>query len=329
MIFLPKVRPRKGRSRKITLDMIRRVWRVHRRMQHVSLRMLARMAFNGYLGEIDVEYWEMRLVMRHQDCYVCALAKWRKLDIRPGSGIRPNIIGQCWSVDYSGTYATLAIGGYNGFFTFVELSCGYGIPFLVKSKMELESCTRKVYTFCRRYGHYMEKLRVDAGTVEQSEQFRMFCDTISDLGLKGIEILPAVANMLNQNPVERHHQHAKYLFAAVLVDQDLLPASFRGLAVISVWRTLNAVTNTLTPESTPMIELEKKATELEHQFRHPFGQPVICAKVGPKVNGMSVTKNEFGVIVGPGFLNNGTSFVYFTSRGCRSVLTWECAHRCL
>ena len=29
----------------------------------------ARMAFNGDLGEIDVEYCEMRLVMRHQDCY--------------------------------------------------------------------------------------------------------------------------------------------------------------------------------------------------------------------------------------------------------------------
>ena len=37
---------------------------------------------------------------------------------------------------------------------------------------------------------------------EQSEQFHDFCDNISDLGLNGIEILPAVENMQNQNPVE-------------------------------------------------------------------------------------------------------------------------------
>ena len=79
----------------------------------------------------------------------------------------------------------------------MELSGGYGIPLLVKSKTELEACTRKVYLFFRRHGHYTAKLRVDAGTVEQSEQFRMFCDTISDLGLKGIEIRPDVANMQN------------------------------------------------------------------------------------------------------------------------------------
>ena len=126
-------------------------------------------------------------------------------------------------------------------------------------------------------------------------------------------------DMQNQNPVERHHQHAKYLCAAVLVDQDLLSASFWGWAVIGVWRSLNAVTNTLTPTSTPMIVFENKITELEHQFCYPFGQPVICAKVGPNINGMSVTKNEFGVVVAPGLLNNGSSFVYFPSRGCRSV----------
>ena len=48
--YLPKVRPHKGRSTKITLDMIHRMWHVHKRMYHVSLRVLTRMAFNGDLG---------------------------------------------------------------------------------------------------------------------------------------------------------------------------------------------------------------------------------------------------------------------------------------
>ena len=53
-------------------------------------------------------------------------------------------MGQYWGVDHSATYATLVLGGFNGFFTFVELSCGYGIPFLLKSKLELEACTRQL-----------------------------------------------------------------------------------------------------------------------------------------------------------------------------------------
>jgi hypothetical protein len=39
-------------------------------------------------------------------------------------------------MDYQGPYATKAIRGFNGKFTFVEWSVGYGVVFLVKSMSE-------------------------------------------------------------------------------------------------------------------------------------------------------------------------------------------------
>ena len=82
-----RIPTRKGRARPLPLDMIPRLWEVHRRMQHVSFATVARMAFLGELGVVDVAYWEIRSAIRNQDPYSCALAKWRRLNTSPGSGI--------------------------------------------------------------------------------------------------------------------------------------------------------------------------------------------------------------------------------------------------
>ena len=49
-------------------------------------------------------------------------------------------------MDYQGPYATKAIGEFNGKFTFVEWSVGYGVLFLVKFKSEAYSCVLKINT---------------------------------------------------------------------------------------------------------------------------------------------------------------------------------------
>ena len=79
------------------------------------------------------------LVRDHQDWYSCLIAKGRALSASPLSGIRPNIFGQTWSMDYQGDYAIKAIGGYVGRYLIVELSRGYIAPFLVKSKSAAEA----------------------------------------------------------------------------------------------------------------------------------------------------------------------------------------------
>ena len=55
--------------------------------------------------------------------------------------------------------------------------------------------------------------------------------------MPGIEILSANVEMQKQNPVERHIQTFDNLDSAVLVNQDLLPASFRGLSALDVAKT--------------------------------------------------------------------------------------------
>jgi hypothetical protein len=53
-------------------------------------------------------------------------------------------------------------------------------------------------------------------------------------------------------------------------------------------------------------------------FKHSFGQPVICTKLGNSISGFG-PKNEFGVVVCPGHLGNGTSLIHFLSAGTRLI----------
>ena len=108
------------------------------------------------------------------------------------------------------------------------------------------------------------------------------------------------------------------MFAAIMVDNDLLPASFWGLGVSAVTETMNNLTNSLCEDgNTPAYYFEGRSLDLRYQFRVGYGQPVVCTRVskqqGPKLLG--ITRNEFGVCVGPGSSQNGAVWVYFPSRG--------------
>jgi hypothetical protein len=261
--------PRSSTKKKPTHDMTFRVWGFHRRMQHVSLCRLSQMIKDGLIIDTGVQAWEIDLVNAQQDCYACALAKWKRLSVKPCSGLHPLVIGSVWSMDYSGPDATKAIGGFTGRFTFLELSVDYGVVFLVKSKMEAFASVVKINLLCRKYGYQFVKLRVDQGSVENSELFLQQCAAINSVGTRGIEVFPANVEMQNQNPVERGVQTADNMIATVMVDQDLLGACFWGWASIAVWRALNAVTNSLCPMSTPLFEFEGKFTNAAKMFKNP------------------------------------------------------------
>lgn len=85
----------------------------------------------------------------------CALAKWKKLNETPSSGLWPLQPGHTWSPDYQGPYSVEAVGGFIGMFTFVCLSTGYGVVFLVRSKTEHFACAEKIDTLCNRWGHFL------------------------------------------------------------------------------------------------------------------------------------------------------------------------------
>ena len=126
--------PNSKRKQTVTHDVSFRVWKLHKRFNHVSLETLAHMSHLDILGDAEATYQEIILVAAHQDCYSCALSKWRRLSATPLSGLLPTLTGKRWSMDYKGPYATLALGGYKGKFVFIDRSCGYCVVFLVKSK---------------------------------------------------------------------------------------------------------------------------------------------------------------------------------------------------
>jgi len=161
----------------------------------------------------------------------------------------------------------------------------------------------------------MQELRVDAGKVEISDEFQKTCDDINGIGVPGIKISPAAPEKQNQNTVERHIQTIENQITANLIDQDLLTGSWWGIASISVWKVRNAMSNSLCPNTTPLFEMEGRYTNVNKMFQHKYGQSVICSKTGNKDNNHHISKNEFGVVVGPGHPDKGTSLVYLPEHG--------------
>ena len=240
-------------------DISRRVWALHRSLLHISLRRIS-----NSLPRVNCTAQEVDLVMSHQTCPACMISSIKKKSTPTGSGLRPTLIGSQWSEDYQGPYSTPAIGGYTGKITFVEVTTGFIMNFLVKSKSatEIANCVKKVAAFCRLHGHLMTSLRCDSATTEVSTELRTLCADMNGPGQQGIDIRPAAPEQQNQNPVERHIQSIDNQVHAVLIDQDLLSASWWGYANIAVSVTRNMVSNELCPDSTPLYLMTRTVTNL-------------------------------------------------------------------
>ena len=67
--------PNSRRKQPITHGVAFRVWKLHKRMNHVPLHTIAHMSLLNILGDAEATYQEINLEAAHQDCYACALAK--------------------------------------------------------------------------------------------------------------------------------------------------------------------------------------------------------------------------------------------------------------
>jgi hypothetical protein len=264
-------------------------------MNHTALTKLAYMVEKITLLNPPCTAKEFLLVRDHQDCYSCMIAKAKAISTSPVSGLRPNIFGQKWSMDYQGDYVIKAIGGYVGRYLFVERNRGYIATFLVRSKSAADAfeCVRKLKIHCKTYWHMMQELQCDAGTTENAQEFKQKCGLINEVqGTRGIEINPVPINMQEWNTVERYVQTFK-----------------------------NKVTNTLCDDGqTPEYYMSGRPTELKNQFRVRHGKPVICTRVSKPKGGKQpgTTRNEFGICVGSGGIN-GAVLVYLPSRGTHAM----------
>ena len=181
--------PQSKQKQQTSHDLSFKVWRLHNGLFHTSLRRIcAMLRANTLLGTKNCTVQEIELVMAHQQCPACMMTKANKRTTPIGSGLRPLQVGRIWSEDYQGPFATPAIGGYTGKYTFVEITCGYLIVLLVKSKTELFDCIKKVAEYCKIHGKLFTTLRCDSGTIETSSELRRLCADVNGLGNQGVEI---------------------------------------------------------------------------------------------------------------------------------------------
>jgi len=249
------------------------------------------------------------------------LSSAKRRNISPGSGLRPTTIGSQWSEDYQGPYSTQAIGGFTGKVTFVEVSTGFVMVFLVKSKSasEISSCIKKVAAFCRLHGHLMTSLRCDSATAELSNELKSFCVDVNGPGVQGVDIRPAGPEQQNQNPVERYIQSIDNQINSVMIDQDLLSPAWWGFATIAVCMMRNMVSNEMCPDSTPLFLLTRTVSDLSKSLYLPFGQLVVTTTLGSRKKMDFEPRNEIGIIVMPQNLYNGTYLVYLPQHGHQYV----------
>lgn len=300
------------RKRKPTHDMCRRVWQLHENLGHSEMRNVAEQIKAGEGGVVDVEPWEINLVIAYQHCLSCAISKWKRYSDQPSSGVHEIIVGRSWSMDYQGPFATTAVGGFTGKFTCVELTTGLGVVYLVKAKDEAYEVVKRLAEYNSMWGRVMRLLRVDAGSVENSVQFGEVCASLNGRDKPGVEVRPAAVEKQNQNPVERHIQTIDNQINAILVGIDTLSARWWGWASIFAWKTRNHIRNKLCPDSSPIYQMEGKTTSFA-SFRFKFGQIVITRRIGVKKKHIT-SRNELGIVVCP-VLFNGTVLLYLPERG--------------
>ena len=153
---------RKSRRQHLSELTKSKVLRLHARLNHRNFGSIASMIRNGVLLNIEAEGISARDVetlASHNDCYPCAIAKWKKQGHKIGSGIRPSRPGQSWSFDYQGPYDPATPDGCTGMITFICLATLYGMVFIVRHKTEAAECVRLVRLKCSQHGHSMESVR--------------------------------------------------------------------------------------------------------------------------------------------------------------------------
>ena len=124
-----------------------------------------------WLNLPDISPVDVVKALSKYPCISCALAKMNRLPTPLGSGVKPNVFGQCWSMDFI-LVARPAVSsqGYIGFFFYVELSSGDWYPIFTKSKassfmlQSVELVRRK----CKQYNHEMKVIRPDAASVRST-----------------------------------------------------------------------------------------------------------------------------------------------------------------
>jgi len=115
------------------------------------------------------------------------------------------VVGRTLSADYVGPITPKTMGGANGFIIFKCTASGFRTVYLVKSKTAFANCVNKVVNWWARKGKSVRKIRIDAGTVENSEEASKQIEEIARR-TGGLEFDTVPPGSQEKNPVERDVQ---------------------------------------------------------------------------------------------------------------------------
>ena len=272
---------------------------------------MAKAIRDGAWPGITVDPTVVENVYLRQDCVPCLLAKFNRPPRSLGSSILPNPFTVA-SVDYKPIKPT-AIGGYSGFYLFVERTSGYKIVILLKtspSAQDLITSVSKVSSVFRAYGHRLTILRCDAGKVETS--------TVTNNTLRddhGISVEPAAPESQFQNECERHMQTVLKGVASMFATALCLSNAFWAMALLSFVNACNCVPNLLSTPYSPEYALTGRHPNLPRRFRFAFGLPVVAHLLNQdrikRKHLMTFTPQaEYGYAVGS-VAHSGATLVYF------------------
>jgi hypothetical protein len=295
-------------THKTSQEIIGAVQNLHQCLGHLNYRTLAMGIKYGVFVGTGLTYADVMAVAKRIDCVACAQAKNVKHASPTGSGIRMEFPFEVISVDRLGPYQPKAIGGYN--FGIIAMDCTtlFGVVDLVpntKAKAYI-SFIEKIRLLALRFHFVIRRVRFDAGSVENSNEFCAFLST------HGIEPCPAGVERQDQNPVERYVRTIKETVAAMMVDQGHLHPCFWGLCLTMAVALRNMVPNTLCPDSSPNTIVMGITTDVSYMANHYFGEMVVVRKTGYTNLKVAIgePRNEIAIIIGVGNIRNKSWVCY-------------------
>jgi hypothetical protein len=241
-----------------------------------------------------------------------------------GSGVREVRVGHTLSIDYVGPIYPPTMYGATGFYIFKDMASSYKTIGLVRAKSALNKILKKIIIWWRMKGKTVHLLRIDAGSVENSQEIK---ETLAELGESygGIEVDATPPGSQEKNPLERDIQTMKRRITCLMISQENLTARYWGHAAITYIDTENNSLNVNSKEigewgMTPEEAVTGRKPNIG-KFEHAFGTMVTCQK--QKVKGTFEEKNELGVTVGTTHGKGGGKIVVIVGKGTRPYVRYQ------
>ena len=292
----------------VTKEQYLNVISFHERMGHLNPAVLSRaIRSNAWVSCHDISPKLIDKVFRSYNCIACALAKRNNHARQLGNQIPYMTIGTCISADWVPSTGDAAIGGFVGYFIFVDLATGFISVCLDKTKNNFLKHLKNVIRFYKSYNHEVRIIRFDAGSVENADV------TVTWIQDNNMLVEPAAVEAQYQNPAERYVQYIDNGVAAMLEGARHLDYTFWGMALLAFVFISNYAPNTLTGEYSPWYHLTGFHPDVS-VCRFSFGQLVSVGKVASDKKRKFDTRNVKAYAVGSSHCRNGATLVYYPSK---------------